>query len=62
MKSVSLPNAMESGEYETVSEFEVIFPFFQILHCCEDDLVPEENADQLHEVATIEREKDSRKR
>ena len=36
--------------------------FFQILHCSEDDLVPEENADQLHEVATIEREKDSRKR
>jgi len=24
MKSVSLPNAMENGEYETVSEFEVI--------------------------------------
>ena len=23
---------------------------FQILHCSEDDLVPEENADQLHEV------------
>jgi len=23
---------------------------FQILHCSEDDLVPEENADQLHEA------------
>ena len=24
---------------------------FQILHCNEDDLVPEENANQLHKVA-----------